>query len=129
MELTSNTPNEAYAYHIGRGILAKIHGKKHIKTPLPIITNHAIRRYIQPCKETISLIVFKSRSRRGLYRVQAIAEPIPSSARLRNCNKLVAVKLEKNCTSPDELLGSGASWAYSFSQEAIINALKNAANR
>lgn len=44
-------------------------------------------------------------------------------------NKLVAVKLEKNCTSPDELLGSGTSWAYSFSQEAIINALKNAANR
>ncbi len=39
--------------------------------------------------------------------------------------KLVAVKIDKYYESPDELLCSGASWA-SFSEEGIINALKNA---
>lgn len=41
-----------------------------------------------------------------------------------NRNKIVAVKLDRNYESPDELLGSGASWAMSFSQDAIIKALK-----
>lgn len=43
-----------------------------------------------------------------------------------NKNKLVAVKLDKSYTSPDELIGAGASWAMSFTQEAIIKALNNA---
>lgn len=43
-----------------------------------------------------------------------------------NLNKLVAVKLDKSFESPDELLGSGASWAMSFSQSAIIKALNEA---
>lgn len=42
-------------------------------------------------------------------------------------NKLVAVKLDKLNVSPDELLNSGASWAMSFSQEAIVKALNDAA--
>lgn len=42
-------------------------------------------------------------------------------------NKLVAVKIERSYESPDELLDSGASWAMSFSREAIIKALADAA--
>ncbi len=41
-------------------------------------------------------------------------------------NKLVAVKLSSTNTSPDELLGSGATWAMSFNQESIIKALNEA---
>jgi hypothetical protein len=43
-----------------------------------------------------------------------------------NGNKLVAVKLDKSYESPEELLGAGASWAMSFTQDAIIKALDNA---
>lgn len=43
-----------------------------------------------------------------------------------NKNKLVAVKLDKNYDSPEELLGAGASWAMSFSQDSIIKALNEA---
>lgn len=43
-----------------------------------------------------------------------------------NSNKLVAVKIDKSYTSPDELLNSGASWAMSFTQDAIIKALDEA---
>jgi len=43
-----------------------------------------------------------------------------------NYNKLVAVKLDKSYDSPDELMGSGASWAMSFTQDAIIKALNEA---
>ena len=43
-----------------------------------------------------------------------------------NKNKMVGVKLDKSYTSPDELLGVGASWAMSFSQDAIIKALNEA---
>ncbi|MBE7106107.1 hypothetical protein COE51_17130 [Bacillus pseudomycoides] len=41
-----------------------------------------------------------------------------------NKNKLVAIKLDKSNESPDELLGAGASWAMSFTQKAILDALK-----
>ncbi len=34
-----------------------------------------------------------------------------------NGNKLVAVKIDKSYESPDEILGSGASWAMSFYAE------------
>lgn len=43
-----------------------------------------------------------------------------------NKNKIIAVKLNKAFESPEELLGSGASWAMSFTQEAIIKALNEA---
>ncbi len=42
-------------------------------------------------------------------------------------NKLVAVKLDKAYDSPEQLLNSGASWAMSFTQEAIVKALNDAA--
>ncbi len=41
-------------------------------------------------------------------------------------NKLVAVKLDRNNTSPEAIMGEGAKWAMSFDQEPIINALENA---
>lgn len=41
-------------------------------------------------------------------------------------NKIVAVKINRLYTSPDELKGIGASWAMSFTQDAIIKALDNA---
>lgn len=43
-----------------------------------------------------------------------------------NGNKLVAVKISKFYDSPDEILNSGASWAMSFTQDAIITALNQA---
>ncbi len=44
----------------------------------------------------------------------------------QNRNKLVGIKLDKSYESPDELIGTGASWAMSFTQEAIIKALNEA---
>lgn len=44
----------------------------------------------------------------------------------QNGNKLVGIKLDSNYSSPEELLNSGTSWAYSFTQDSIINALENA---
>lgn len=43
-----------------------------------------------------------------------------------NKNKLVGVKLDRSYESPDELLASGAKWAMSFTQDAIIRALNEA---
>ena len=43
-----------------------------------------------------------------------------------NRNKLVAVKISSTNNSPDELLGSGASWAMSFGRDTVLKALNNA---
>lgn len=43
-----------------------------------------------------------------------------------NNNKLVAVKIDSSYTSPDEVMNSGAKWAMSFTQDAIIKALNEA---
>lgn len=40
--------------------------------------------------------------------------------------KMVAVKIKNSNTSPSELLGVGATWAMSFTEEAITNAIKGA---
>lgn len=42
-----------------------------------------------------------------------------------NKNKLLAIKLESHFDGPEELYGSGAKWAYSFTQGSIMGALKN----
>ncbi len=39
-------------------------------------------------------------------------------------NSLVAVKIDKDYESPEEILSAGASWAMSFTEDAIIKALK-----
>ena len=41
-------------------------------------------------------------------------------------NKLVGIKTDKSYDSPSELLNSGAKWAMSFTQAAIIKALNEA---
>ncbi|WP_460584000.1 TIR domain-containing protein [Hymenobacter arcticus] len=40
--------------------------------------------------------------------------------------KLVVVKVDKSFRTPNALLNAGASFAYSFTQSAVIQALKNA---
>lgn len=46
-----------------------------------------------------------------------------------NKNKLVAIKIDKEFTSPDELKGVGAEWAMSFTKDAIIKAIEAAAKK
>jgi len=41
-------------------------------------------------------------------------------------NKLVAVKIDRSYDSPEELLGSNASWAYAFDVDSITKAIDNA---
>lgn len=41
-------------------------------------------------------------------------------------NKLVAIKIDKSNDSPNAILGQDASWALSFTQDAIIKALSEA---
>lgn len=43
-----------------------------------------------------------------------------------NGNKLIAIKINSLYESPEELLNSGASWAYSFSEESIMRVVRNA---
>jgi len=40
--------------------------------------------------------------------------------------KIVAVKIDSSNTSPNELLGVGASWAMSFTEESIKKAINDA---
>lgn len=40
--------------------------------------------------------------------------------------KIIGVKIDRSYDSPDELYGSGVSWAMSFSQDSILKALNNA---
>jgi len=44
-------------------------------------------------------------------------------------NKLVGVKINSNYAAPEEMLGHGATWALSFTQDAIIQALIDAAKK
>ena len=43
-----------------------------------------------------------------------------------NGNRLIAIKINSTYESPDELLGAGASWTYSFTEDSIMKAVKNA---
>lgn len=43
-----------------------------------------------------------------------------------NRNKIVAVKIDYTYESPEEIMSAGASWAYSFTEEAVLKALNNA---
>ena len=42
-----------------------------------------------------------------------------------NGNKLIGVKLDRTNELPEELIGSNASWANSFTEKDIMGALKN----
>jgi len=43
-----------------------------------------------------------------------------------NKNKLIGVKIDSSYESPDEILNANASWAFSFKQDSIIEALNKA---
>lgn len=43
-----------------------------------------------------------------------------------NRNKIAAIKLDKSYELPEKLIGVGASWAYSFEQQPILDALAKA---
>lgn len=43
-----------------------------------------------------------------------------------NHNKIIAIKIDRSYDSPDELTDAGASWAMSFTEDAILKALKAA---
>jgi len=43
-----------------------------------------------------------------------------------NHNRIAAIKLDKSYESPEELIGVGASWAYSFEEQPILDALAKA---
>ena len=43
-----------------------------------------------------------------------------------NKNKLIGVKIDSSYESPDEILNAGASWAFAFKQDSIIEALNKA---
>ncbi len=43
-----------------------------------------------------------------------------------NDNSIVGVKIDREYNSPDEILGIGASWAMSFTEENIMKALSDA---
>ncbi|OQX22741.1 MAG: hypothetical protein BWK80_29570 [Desulfobacteraceae bacterium IS3] len=45
---------------------------------------------------------------------------------VENKNRLIAVKIDKSYESPEELLGRGAKWALSFTQDAIWKAVNEA---
>jgi hypothetical protein len=44
----------------------------------------------------------------------------------KNGNKLIAIKIDNAYESPDEILNSGASWARSFTEDAITKAIDEA---
>jgi hypothetical protein len=48
---------------------------------------------------------------------------------IENGNKLVGVKINSKYPAPEEMLGKGATWALTFTQDAIIQALKDAAKK
>lgn len=41
-------------------------------------------------------------------------------------NRIVAVKIDRSYESPDELIGTNATWAMAFTEEAIMGALSQA---
>lgn len=64
-------------------------------------------------------IVGKSTYRSGWVRWE-----IDKAKELRK--RLIAVKINKDCTTPNELFNSGAAWALSYNFEAIKNAVDEA---
>ena len=43
---------------------------------------------------------------------------------LENGNRLIGVKIKSSYSAPEEMVGEGASWAFSFNQDDIIEALE-----
>jgi hypothetical protein len=77
-----------------------------------------ISRYIN--QSTVFLVIVGTKT----YKSNWIKWEIEKAVELGK--KIVAVKTDKENTSPTELLGIGASWAMSFTYEAISKAIDNA---
>ncbi len=58
------------------------------------------------------------------WRSRWIAWEIEKAKELRK--RIIAVKISKECRTPDALLGAGASWALSFTLEGVKNAIDSA---
>lgn len=89
------------------------------------IVKAALTQRINSAKRTLVIIGKEANKRHKDYKLIGYKNWINFEvARSKdNGNKLVAVKIDKGYDSPDELLGAGASWAMSFTEPAIVNAL------
>jgi len=106
---SDKTPDEIDTTNIGRikaAITAKINSATHT---LVIVGKEANKTHRHS-----KLIGFKNWINFEIYQSK------------QNKNKIAAVKIDKSYESPEQLIGAGASWAMSFTQDAIIKALKEA---
>jgi hypothetical protein len=106
---SDKTPDEINTTNIGRikaAITAKVNSATHT---LVIVGKEANKTH-----KHSKLIGFKNWINFEIYRSKL------------NDNKIAAVKIDKSYESPDELSGAGASWAMSFTEDAIIKALDEA---
>lgn len=103
---SDETPTEIQSYDIGR-----------IKAALTTKVNNATHTLVIIGKEANKL--HKDREKIG-FRNWINFEINQSKL---NRNKIIAVKIDYTYESPEQLMGVGASWAHSFTQEAILKAL------
>lgn len=87
-----------------------------------------LTRRINSAKYTLVIIGKEANKRHQDYRLIGYRNWInfEIAKSKANRNKLVAVKINKTYESPEELLGSGASWAMAFTENAIVKALNKA---
>ena len=92
------------------------------------VVKAGLTRRINTAKYTLVIIGKEANKRHKDYKLISYKNWINFEiARSKdNGNKLVAVKINKEYESPDELLGEGASWAMSFTETAIVKALNKA---
>lgn len=77
-----------------------------------------ISRYIN--EATYFLVIVGSRTHRSSWVKWEIEKAVELNKRI------IAVKTDRENISPDELFGIGASWAMSFTYDAITRAIDNA---
>ncbi len=77
-----------------------------------------LSRYIN--EATYFLVIVGAKT----YKSEWVKWEIEKAVELRK--RIVAVKTDRENTSPTELLGVGASWAMSFTYQSIIDAIANA---
>lgn len=106
---TDKTPDEIDTNNIGRIKAALTTRIKDATYTLVIIG-----KYANKIHKHAKLIGFKNWINFEIYQ-----------SRL-NKNKIVAIKIDKSYESPEELKGVGASWAMSFTEEAIMKTIKDA---
>ncbi len=92
------------------------------------VVKAGLTRRIKSAKRTLVIVGKEANKRHKDYRLIGYKNWInfEIAKSKENGNKLVAVKIEKAYESPDELFGSGASWAMSFTESAIVKALNEA---